>query len=155
MERDPECSPQPYRQLAAALRVEGESVKADTILYVGRERDRHGANGAKRWWLTLLNYTIGYGLGHRYLRTAWWVLGMAVLGALVLSQCDGAMGFSVTWLLSCSLDLLIPIFEFGEGHYEFIQTVTGWPKAYFYFHQFVGYLLASLLIAGIAGLTQE
>ena len=61
----------------------------------------------------------------------------------------------VAWMLSCSLDLLIPILVFDESHYEFLQTVTGWQKLYFYFHQCAGYLLASLLIVGLAGLTQE
>jgi hypothetical protein len=36
-----------------------------------------------------------------------------------------------------------------------IGLIERWLKGYFYCHQIVGYLLASFLVAGLAGLTKK
>ena len=53
--------------------------------------------------------------------------------------------------LSYSLDLLLPIIQLRARHYE--VDLQGLVRYYFYFHQMMGYVLASFLIAGLSGLT--
>jgi hypothetical protein len=51
-----------------------------------------------------------------------------------------------------SLDQLLPIIQLSK-HYDDIPLRAG-AKYYFYFHMIMGYVLASFLIAGLAGLTK-
>ena len=51
-----------------------------------------------------------------------------------------------------SLDLLLPIIQLRPKHYEI--DLQGSVRYYFYFHQIMGYVLASFLIAGLSGLTK-
>ena len=51
-----------------------------------------------------------------------------------------------------SLDLLLPVIKLRERHYD--VDLTGRTRYYFYFHQMMGYLLVSFLIAGLSGLTK-
>jgi hypothetical protein len=80
-------SPQPYEQAATVLRQSGEPELANTMLYAGKERERDEAwseHDIGKWFLfTGLNYTIGYGLGTRYFRALWWLLGLILSGTLV------------------------------------------------------------------------
>jgi hypothetical protein len=39
-----------------------------------------------------------------------------------------------------------------EKHYQI--DLAGWPRYYFYMHKVMGYVLASFLITGLAGLTK-
>ena len=65
------------------------------------------------------------------------------------------------WNLFCSLDLLLPIVELNKAHADFVMkdladtTATAWIAYYFYIHKLFGWVLASFLIAGLAGLTQK
>jgi hypothetical protein len=54
--------------------------------------------------------------------------------------------------LAYSFDLLLPIIRLREKHYQ--MDLNPWVRIYFYFHKIMGYVLASFLIAGIAGLTK-
>ncbi len=60
-------------------------------------------------------------------------------------------------LLWASLDQLLPLVELNETHKELFKMLEHSKLAltYFYLHKFVGYILASFLIAGLAGLTQK
>jgi hypothetical protein len=84
-----DASPQPYEQLAATFRKAGDPTRADDVLYAGRERVRKSAwrRGSRLRWLGLsvLKWTIGYGIGLRYfLFPLRWVLGLAALSTGVL-----------------------------------------------------------------------
>ena len=85
--RDTTESPQPYEFLARTLREAGEPEKATDILYRARERRRDSLRRTGHWlrWLgmSLLNWTIGYGLGGRYLWVLGWVLGLTLFGAVL------------------------------------------------------------------------
>jgi hypothetical protein len=48
--------------------------------------------------------------------------------------------------------MLLPIVKLREYHYS--VDLKGWARYYFYVHKLMGYVLASFLIAGIAGLTK-
>lgn len=158
LERGVAYSPQPYEQLAKVFRAAGNAAKAHDILYAGRERARRNATGAARWGLSALKWTVGYGLGVRYFRALWWVVGLTILGAVVhwsgSGRADDPDVFRLVWL---SFDQLLPIAELDKDHAKLIKEgVLGrWALAYFYVHKLVGWLLASFLVAGLSGLTQK
>lgn len=98
--RDPSYSPQPYVQLAAALRKAGELDKADQVLYASRERARRVYAGREpthpearswpRWlWLSTLKWTIGYGIGLRYFRALLWVIFFTAVGTALVVYGQG------------------------------------------------------------------
>lgn len=150
--RDPGYSPQPYEQLAAVFRASGYPSKANDILYAGRERERKNAIGAFRLGLEALKLTIGYGLGKRYFRALWWVAGLVALGMVVLRISGEGIRNRMPYGFAFSLDHLLPVIHLRKYHFDI--TLHGWARYYFYVHKLMGYVLASFLIAGMAGLTQ-
>jgi hypothetical protein len=96
--RDTTYTPQPYQQLAGVLRATGDPSGANDVLYAARERERTEAGAqslvgpktvrlkaAFRWiGLSLLKWTMGYGLGIRYFLALFWVAGLTLIGAVVL-----------------------------------------------------------------------
>ncbi|MEM7226925.1 MAG: hypothetical protein AAF495_28400 [Pseudomonadota bacterium] len=178
--RNSSQSPQPYEQLASVFDTAGYSAKATAIRYAARERRRRrlmvvvekDAKLPQRVTtrltsigLWLLKATIGYGLGGRYFRALIWVCGFTLLGASLLSLASSMERYvpshSIWWNLACSLDMLLPIVELNKAHAEFISEKvavfpsTAWIAYYFYAHKLVGWVLASFLVAGLAGLTQK
>ncbi len=158
--KDRSFSPQPYQQLAEVFRAGGQTGKAHDILYAGRERERRAAEGATWWtrvlkWLGmfLLMVTIGYGLGNRYFRALGWVFVLVLLGAGVLAVTGEGPAHGMPWGLSYSLDHLLPVVQLIKSHYAI--ELDGFARYYFYVHKLMGYVLASFLIAGLAGLTQK
>ncbi len=158
--KDRTFSPQPYQQLADVFRAGGQTGKAYAILYAGRERERRAAEGATwwtsglKWWgMFLLKVTIGYGLGYRYFRAFGWVVVLVLLGAGVLAVTGEGPAHGMPWGLSYSLDHLLPVVQLIKSHYDI--ELAGFARYYFYAHKLLGYVLASFLIAGLAGLTQK
>lgn len=150
--RDPNYSPQPYKQLASVFREAGFPAKSNAILFAGRERDRIGSSGLTRLGLESLKWTIGYGLGRGYFRALWWVAGLVILGIFVLRISGEGKRNRMPYGLSFSLDHLLPVIHLRKYHFDI--TLIGWARYYFYVHKLMGYILASFLIAGMAGLTQ-
>ena len=136
----------------------GHPEMADDVLYAGRERERKEAwrRSKLRWLgLGLLKSVMGYGCGRRMLwRPLGWVFGLTVVGTAILYLTGvpkEPSGSPVTpWFFS--FDLLLPIIQLYEPHYEVV--LHGCAKYYFAFHKLMGYLLASFLVAGLAGLTK-
>ncbi|WP_282611000.1 leucine-rich repeat protein [Pelagibius sp. Alg239-R121] len=154
IKRDLTYSPQPYAQLAQVFRAAGEIAKANDILHAGRERERSESTGLSWLGLSLLKWTIGYGLGFRYFQALLWVSLLVVLGVTVLRASGEGRRNGLPWGLSYSLDHLIPVVELRKYHYDEV-SLRGWARYYFYAHKLTGYVLASFLIAGLAGLTQS
>ena len=154
---DPAFSPQPYRQLAKVFRAADLSAKADAILYAGRERKLETAWKARQYddWfgLSLLKWTIGYGLGYRHFLALLWVAGLVLVGAAVLRVSGQGRAHKMPVGLAYSLDHLLPIVHLRHYHHEDVK-LTGWARYYFYGHKLMGYVLASFLIAGLSGLTE-
>ena len=99
LEHEPTYTPQPYEQLAGVFRMAGEPQWASDVLYASRKRAQQTAAEERvplfgiqpvqvptlhYLGMTLLNWTIGYGLGYRYFRCLWWILGFAALGTAIL-----------------------------------------------------------------------
>jgi hypothetical protein len=155
--RDEPYSPQPYEQLAGVLREMGHPEMATDVLYAGRERERKEAwqRGENLRWLglSLLKWTIGYGHGHRFFWALYWVIGLTLIGTVVLgvtgqNQRDDGKMIGIWY----SLDMLLPIIQLRKEHYDI--DLEGFARYWFYGHKLMGYVLASFLIAGLAGLTK-
>ena len=109
--------------------------------------------------MALLKVTIGYGLGNGYFLALVWVLGFTGIGMLVLRSAPHARDKGPLWRFMASLDHLLPIMELDEEFGEFFHDpqrrwLTTGRQVYFASHALVGYVLASFVVAGLAGLTQ-
>lgn len=171
-------SPQPYEGLADRFHESGQPHKATDVLYAARERqrsrawltvDEYGHPKPREWQQALglmaLNVTIGYGLGNRYFRALWWVLGLTLLGTIVLFY-SGGNGDGGWWrIFFASFDQLLPVVTLDTAHSALIYgDASAKPpvpaksygvQVYFYAHKILGWILASFLIAGLSGLTQR
>lgn len=182
LKRDISDSPQPFERLANLLRETGYPSKANDILYASRERARgeilkeikdEKINKRKvgifektkrilskrsRWFgMSLLKWAIGYGLGMRYFWALRWMAGLTLLGFGLLWLCIPEIDRDFFTLLGASFERLLPFAEFNDSSKTFFEHVSLPPLVwgYFFFHKLVGYVLASFLIAGLAGLTQK
>jgi len=152
-------TPQPYQQCAKVLREMGHPEVATDVLYAGRERERREAfrtgNNPHATGLTLLKWVIGYGYGSRLLwRPLGWVAAFTAVGtaALYIAGMPNELAGSAVAPAFFSFDLLLPIIQLHEPHYQIV--LEGAAKYYFAIHKLMGYVLASFLIAGLAGLTK-
>jgi hypothetical protein len=171
--KDNPYSPQPYEQLAGVLREMGHGEEANDVLFAGRERarERACADGHYGTWLGLsaLQLTIGYGYGWGYFRSLSWVAFFVALGSVICVWSRyGPPWRRRTWhfawragsrkwrfvfdTCTYSLDQLLPIVELSK-HHDDVHLKVG-AKYYFYFHKIMGFVLASFLVAGLAGLTK-
>lgn len=161
--RDPIYSPQPYRQLASVLALEGENDVADAVRLADRQRARAEAWRHHQWtnWalLTVLEFTVGYGIGSAAFRVVYWVVGLALLGGLVLWLAPSARRKGGFWCVRASLSRLLPIIELNPEFTEFFndpdrERLRGWQLIFFAALGILGALLGSVLVAAISGLTQ-
>jgi hypothetical protein len=152
LKRDATFTPQPYQQLARVFRETGNYEKANYILYTVRQRERSEASSWWRWGtLMLLEWTIGYGIGIGYFRVLGWIMILTVIGASVLKRSQDK---SRLWCFFASFDWMLPLVELDEEHPKVVSKLSGCPLYWFYFQAIAGYVLASFIIAGLAGITQ-
>jgi hypothetical protein len=152
-------SPQPYEQLAGVLLKAGHKEKANAILYESKERDRREGSGRawREWlWLWVLKLSIGYGYGSVFWHIFVWTFGFTAFGEVVLRVTgqDAAKGLA-TWpeRIFFSLDMFLPVIHLREAHYKI--DIEGWARYWFFFHKFMGFFFASLLVAALSGLTPK
>jgi hypothetical protein len=150
-------TPQPYHQLANVMRAAGYPEKANTILYAGKQRELQEAWKKGNFWrafgLQWLKWTIGFGLGYRFFRAVYWVLLLTLIGVLALQYSPTNLGLTFPAQFAFSLDQLLPIIKLDESHADI--SLSGWPCYYFYVHKIMGYILASFVVAGLAGVTRK
>ena len=58
----------------------------------------------------------------------------------------------VGWI-AFSVDMILPLIKLREEHYNH-DLQNDWQRYYFYIHQLFGWLMASFIFAGLAGITQ-
>jgi hypothetical protein len=159
--RDVSFAPQPYQQLAGILREMGDGSRANAVLWAARERERATAwenDAVSRWLgLSLLKWTVGYGIGLGYFRVLVWVAGVAGVGAVILWwRTSEARSRGWLWCAWASLDWMLPFVDLDDEHKKVVSqdpSLSGW-RHWFYVQAIAGYLLAGFLGAGLAGLTQ-
>jgi hypothetical protein len=175
--KDPNFSRQPYQQLATVFRAAGDPDRADAVLYAARDRElarnwreeggcRYGLDllllKGSCWnalGLTLLKVTIGYGLGSGYFLAVAWVALFTAIGVGVLWFSSAARAKGPLWCVGASLDHLLPIVELNKEFTDFFddpkrERLSSRQLAYFAVQALIGYVLASFVVAGLAGLTQ-
>ena len=147
-------SRQPYEQLATVMQARGEIEMATKVRYDERKGDRDRSYSEHRWllfgWLTLLKWGIGY--GYYPYQALYWVVGFVLLGSIVLFISGEGRRNGLPYGVSYSFDLLLPIIRLREQHYSI--DLAGWVRYYFYAHKIAGWVLASILVAGLSGLTK-
>ena len=166
---DPDYSPAPYAQLAAALTSAGDRDAANEIRYLGRERERDEAWRQGKWggWLfqTALRDIVGYGVGFYTFFVLGWVLVFSLAGMLLLwwtvpaarSEHTGPLWL---WCFGASLQRLLPGIEINKEFTKFFQDTYGdrfkwWQNILFSMLGVAGFVLGAILLAAVSGLTQS
>jgi hypothetical protein len=76
---DPNYSPTPYAQLAAAFTNMGDRDAANEIRYLGRVRQRENEKGLAWVWSGFLQWVAGFGIGTYTFRVLYWILIITAL----------------------------------------------------------------------------
>jgi hypothetical protein len=144
-------APQPYDRLASVVQSHGNATLANAIRYSGKEHERSEAEGVNWIWLSVLRSVIGYGY---YPQQALLVaLYLVLIGTAVMQLSKAGPRNRMPFGFAYSFDILLPIIKLREWHYK-IDLQPPWVRYYFYCHKIMGYVLASFLIAGLAGLSK-
>ncbi|MDN7179638.1 hypothetical protein M0D69_16910 [Caballeronia sp. SEWSISQ10-4 2] len=148
LDRQSGFHPQTYAQVARMLSKINQDDKVIDVLYAEKTREREHAHGIDRVLLTLHQIFVGYGFRTSY--ALWWAIVFIFLGAVILRVSGEGKRAGIPLGVAYSLDMLLPIIRLREAHYDI--DLQGRTRYYFYFHKIMGYVLASFLIAGLAGL---
>jgi hypothetical protein len=99
-------------------------------------------------------WTVGY--GYRPERTISWTLAFILIGGIVANWLPQSVTRNISSRFILSAQQLIPLINFGKTYADADVTspeVRPWVRRYFYFHSFMGYVLAGLLVAALARIT--
>jgi hypothetical protein len=132
--------PQPYGQLAASYRRQGQDDQARTVLLAREREKRRTASAPIRLWGLLQDITIGY--GYRPLLAAVWLAGLLAVGtttfALHPPPPTSTSGPEFNPFVY-TVDLMLPILTYGQraafaptGGYQWLSyglTTLGWLLA--------------------------
>jgi hypothetical protein len=161
---DPDYSPTPYAQLAAAFTNSGDRDAANEIRYLGREREREAV--CNETWLrgscllqTALGSVAGYGIGSYTFIVVPWVIVFWLAGAALLwwtvpaAKHNGAL-----WCFCASLAQLLPVIPINRELTEFFNDpertrLKGWQVFVFSGLGVVGLALGTILLIAVSGLT--
>lgn len=161
---DPDYSPTPYAQLAAALTNSGDRDAADDIRYLGRSRQRQVA--CEETWLrgscllqTALGAVAGYGIGSHTFIVLPWVLGFWLAGAALLWwTVPAAKHRGAIWCSCASLAQLLHVIPINKELTAFFDDperarLKGWQVFVFSALGLVGLALGTILLTAVSGLT--
>ena len=164
-------APQPYQQLASALRRMGYSDDATAILYHNSKRnwivryipegDRPDRKLGIAAWTNALwqgapesllygayGLLVGYGLYPHW--AIWACIIFVALGVAVL-WVTGDRAKNKMWTgISYSLDRFLPVIDLRKDAKD--VHLSSCSRAYFYIHRIVGFILAVFIIAALSGL---
>ncbi len=155
--------PQPYQQLAAVLAASGDKQKATAIAFWARQREREMAwqrgDYGHFFALSLLAFTVGYGIGAYTFVVLIWVMLISAAGAVVLGYSPAARAKGWLWRAQCGLDRLLPIIQLSPEFDDFFHDpakvqLAGWQVLFFSLVAILGWLLGAFLAAALSGFTQ-
>ncbi len=145
-------SPQPYHQLASTLRSMGFLDMADDTMVAAMDnyRDASTTPLARKILLWIERLTIGY--GYENWRALICLVILLTTGTFVARSDPGLSRLSSLhqqfWY---SMDRLVPLIQFDQAHGDFKPSKY---SLYFHIHHLVGFVLVSLFIAGLTGITK-
>ena len=141
--------PGPYEHLAAVYRRQGLDGEARRVLLAKQRARRRTLPIAARPWGFVQDAAVGY--GYRPERALGWLAALLITGTLVFgwhhpvaSSADKAPPFNA---LIYSLDLLLPVINFGQGR---AYVATGGYQWVAYLLTAAGWILATTIAAGVA-----
>ncbi|HEY8372504.1 MAG TPA: hypothetical protein VIL00_07150 [Pseudonocardiaceae bacterium] len=144
-----EFLPDPYEQLAAALRRDGQERQA-RLVSRERERLRHRTLGPLgRLWGAIQRWTVGY--GYQPARVLVWVLGVLTAGTLYFAGVGPLPSVRPDEQLAWdpflyTLDLVVPLLDLGH---EKAWDPVGWHQGIAVLFLLVGWMLVVSVAAGI------
>jgi len=163
---DPDYSPTPYAQLAAAFTNSGNRDAANDIRYLDRARQRQVA--CEETWLrgscllqTALGAVAGYGIGSYTFIVLPWVLGFWLAGAALLWwTVPAAKHKGAIWCSCASLAQLLPVIPINKELTAFFDDperarLKGWQVFVFSALGVVGLALGTILLIAVSGLTHS
>lgn len=141
--------PYAYEQLTASYRRIGDDAAARTVLLAKQRRQRRGLPWYARLWGHVQDLTVGYGF--RPMRAVSWMLSLLLVASAAYAthrpralKADESPDFNPVFY---SLDLLLPIIDFGQ---ERAYTPEGdWHQGLAYVLIITGWILATTVIAGV------
>ena len=161
IQHDPQYTPGPYEQLAAAFAAAGNRGAADEMRFLGRARERERETHPVAWlFAVFLQYVAGFGIGDYTFRVLYWVIGISLLGAIYLWYAvPAAQAHGRLWCFGASLNRLLPMIEINKEFTDFFddperKRLTGLQSAVFSGICLLGWLLGAILVAAVTGLTQ-
>ncbi|MGP3981340.1 oxidoreductase [Streptomyces sp. KR80] len=150
----PEYAPEPYEQLAAALRASGEDADARAVLLAKQRRRRETLPLAGKLWGYLQDWTVAY--GYKPGRAALWMVVLWALGAVLFSRNPPAelkAGESPHWNPALyALDLLLPVIDLGQDTHWRPEGRFQWAAAVMII---LGWILATTVAAGASRLLRR
>jgi hypothetical protein len=140
--------------LAKVLRETGHKNKANEILFASKQEERKKAKGWRKLGMWILEATIGYGY------SPWlsiiWAIAFTFFGALVLCMFGQETANDIPDAFTYSFDMLLPVIRLEEANYSSSIKLYGIAKYYYiYIHKLVGWVLATIFIAGLSGITKK
>lgn len=141
--------PGPYEQLATVYRRQGLDGEARRVLLAKQRARRRTLSLAARPWGLVQDAAVGY--GYRPERALGWLAALLITGVVVFGLHhpvalgpDKAPPFNA---LIYSLDLLLPVINFGQGR---AYTATDGYQWVAYLLTAAGWILATTIAAGVA-----
>lgn len=150
LERDgDDYVPYAYEQLTASYRRIGDDAAARTVQLAKQRRQRRGLAWYARLWGHVQDLTVGYGF--RPMRAVAWMLSLLMVASVAYAErqpralkADESPDFSPVFY---SLDLLLPIIDFGQE--RAFTPQGGWHQGLSYVLIITGWILATTIIAGV------
>ncbi|KUN09337.1 membrane-associated oxidoreductase [Streptomyces yokosukanensis] len=140
--------PHSYEQLMAAYRHVGDDDAARLVQLAKQRRRRTTLVWYGRLWGHVQDATVGYGF--RPLRAAGWLLSLMAMGSIAYGlhhprpvKAGEAPDFNPVFY---TLDLLLPIVDFGQGS---AFAPEGWYQWLSYVLIITGWILATTIVTGV------
>ncbi|MFD3921455.1 membrane-associated oxidoreductase [Streptomyces sp. NPDC058595] len=141
--------PYAYEQLTASYRRIGDDAAARTVQLAKQRRQRRGLAWYARLWGHVQDLTVGYGF--RPMRAVTWMLSLLAVASAAYAvrrprplKADESPDFNPVFY---SLDLLLPIIDFGQE--RAFTPEGGWHQGLSYVLIITGWILATTIIAGV------